>query len=109
VVGMGASDPHQVTSEAYGVPSLSPDGQTLLAVRDGVLYLIAVDGSAVTPITIPYEAYGGPSWSPDGDWIVFSLVLRAGVLAIARVRPDGSGLDQITHSGGSEEFPDWAP
>ncbi|MEP6469056.1 MAG: hypothetical protein ABJC24_04735 [Chloroflexota bacterium] len=114
-VGMDGSDPRQVTTEGYGMPSLSPDGQTLVAVRNEQLYLIAADGSSATPITIPEPAPAGdfwPSWSPDGDWIVFQMLSRThgpGVLAIARVRPDGSGLFQITDSASEESFPDWAP
>jgi Tol biopolymer transport system component len=114
-VGMDGSDPRQVTTEGYGMPNLSPDGQTLVAKRDGQLYLIAVDGSSATPITIPAATPVGafwPSWSPDGRWIVFQMLSRThgpGVLAIARVRPDGSGLFQITDSASEEAFPDWAP
>lgn len=115
-VGMDGSDPRQVTTEWYGMPSLSPDGQTLVAKRDGQLYLIAVDGSSATPIPIPDDATPvgdfWPSWSPDGNWIIFQMLGRThgpGVLAIARVRPDGSGLFQITDSASEEAFPDWAP
>lgn len=111
VVGTDGSDPQQVTSESYSAPSLSPDGQTLLASRDGVFYLIAVDGSSVTPITIleyTYEVHGA-SWSPDGSWIVFSLAMNPGRWDIARIRPDGTGLFTITTDVADEEFPDWAP
>jgi Tol biopolymer transport system component len=114
-VGMDGSEPRQVTTEGYGMPSLSPDGQTLVAVRDKQLYLIAADGSSASPITIPEPAPAGdfwPSWSPDGSWIVFQMLSRIhgpGVMAIARVRPDGSGLFQITDSASEEAFPDWAP
>jgi Tol biopolymer transport system component len=109
VVGMDGSDPRQVTSDAYGVPSLSPDGVRLLAVRDSTLSLIAIDGGSVTPIGITIGAWGVPSWFPDGSWVVFSLVTRSGSLAIARVHPDGRGLFQITNNPANEEFPDWAP
>jgi Tol biopolymer transport system component len=114
-VGMNGADPRQVTAEGYGMPSLSPDGQTLVAVRDKQLYLIAADGSSANPITIPEPAPAGdfwPSWSPDGSWIVFQMLSRKhgpGVMAIARVRPDGSGLFQITDSTSEESFPDWTP
>jgi Tol biopolymer transport system component len=116
VVGMDGSDPRQVTSGAYGVPSLSPDGQTLVASTSNVggkLYLIAVDGSSETPITIP-DATSihdfGPSWSPDGSWIVFPMQSDTfQAWAIARVRPDGSGLFQLTDSAADAAFPDWAP
>lgn len=110
VVGVDGSDPRRLTDETgYGVPSLSSDGRTLVAEREGRLQLIAVDGSSVRVIPSRERIGGGPSWSPDGSWIVFSLITRTQSLAIGRVRPDGSGLFQITHNPASEEFPDWAP
>jgi Tol biopolymer transport system component len=108
-----------VTSEPYGVPSLSPDGKSLVAVGEGVLYLIAADGSSVTRVTRPQGAAldngayprvaSAPSWSPDGSWIVFSFTDRGQEWNIARVRPDGSGFFQITTDAAQETFPDWAP
>jgi Tol biopolymer transport system component len=110
VVEMDGSVPKPVTDDAgYGVPSLSPDGRTLVAARDGRLYLIAIDGSSVQVIPSRERIWGGPRWSPDGKWIVFSLITRTQSLAIGRVHPDGSGLFQVTDSPASEEFPDWAP
>jgi Tol biopolymer transport system component len=111
VVGTDGSDPQQLTRESYWGPSLSPDGQALLAARNGLMYLIAVDGSSATAVQIPLNTRmdaGGPSWSPDGSWIVFSLFTddRGD---IARVRQDGTGLFQITHDPANEEFADWAP
>jgi Tol biopolymer transport system component len=112
VVGIDGADPTQVTTGDYGVPSLSPDGRTLLAVRDGKLYLIAVDGTSATPIVIPESPFMGdfgPSWSPDGSWIVLTANTHYRLNGIARVRPDGSGFFRITDSAVEEFFPDWAP
>jgi Tol biopolymer transport system component len=112
VVGIDGSDPTQVTSGDYGVPRLSPDGSTILALRDGTLYLVGVDGSSATPIFIPDSpTLGdfGPAWSPDGSWIVLSVGTPDGVNGLARVHPDGSGLFRITDSAVDEYFPDWAP
>jgi Tol biopolymer transport system component len=113
VVGMDGSDPQRVTGGAsvYSVPNLSPDDQTLVAVSYGHLYLIGVDGRSSTQITIPDATsigYFGPSWSPDGSWIVFQMITTTRA-AIARVRPDGSGLFLITDSAADQAFPDWAP
>jgi Tol biopolymer transport system component len=112
VVGMDGSDARLVTGNAYGAPSLSPDGQTLLASRSGSLYLIALDGSLATPIEIlntTMDAYE-PMWSPDGSGILFTLYADlSGGGDIARVRPDGTGLFQITHDPADEGAADWAP
>ena len=110
VVGMDGSDPHLVAPGMFSGLRLSPDGQTIVAERHGKLYLISVDGGSVTPLTIrntTLEAFG-PSWSPDGGWIVFSLGFYD-LGDIARARPDGSGLFQITHDPANEGFADWAP
>jgi Tol biopolymer transport system component len=114
VVGTDGSEPQQLTSGVYGygAPSLSPDGRTLVASRSGVLYTVAVDGTSATPITIlgpTFQRVSGGSWSPDGRWIVLSLATSSGEWNIVRVRPDGSGLVQITTDRADEEFADWAP
>jgi Tol biopolymer transport system component len=110
VVGVGGSDLRPVTSGTYGPPSLSPDGKTLLADDGGTIYLIAIDGGVVTPITIlgtTMDAFGA-SWSPDGTWVVFSLSTASGTADIARVRLDGTGLFRITNDPANEEMADWA-
>jgi serine/threonine protein kinase/Tol biopolymer transport system component len=45
-----------------------------------------------------------PAWSPDGDLITF---VNGG--DIYAIRPDGSGLRQLTDTVAIEESPDWAP
>jgi Tol biopolymer transport system component len=110
VVGVDGTNPRPVTSGTYGSPSLSPDGKTLLTDDGSSIYFIAIEGGAVTPITIlgtTMDAYGA-SWSPDGTWIVFSLSPRGGTADIARVRLDGTGLFRITNDPANEEMPDWA-
>lgn len=109
---MDGSDPTSVTARDYGVPSLSPDGKTLLALREGKLYLLDVDGASARPIFIPDSpplGDFGPAWSPDGSWIVLSVGTPDGVRGIARVHPDGTGFVVITDSAADEAFPDWAP
>jgi TolB protein len=49
-----------------------------------------------------------PSWSPNGKEIVFASN-RHGKSQIFAVRPDGTGLIQLTSDGGSNTSPDWAP
>jgi len=47
-----------------------------------------------------------PRWSPDGQWIVcFST--RSGPSELWKIRPDGSGLQQLTDEGGS--YFAWSP
>lgn len=50
-----------------------------------------------------------PRWSPDGQWIAF-LSDRSGKYEIWKVRPDGSGLAQMTNEPGREVIaPVWSP
>jgi len=49
----------------------------------------------------------GPGWSPDGTKIVFAKGQNGDVDAnIFTVNVDGTGLAQVTHTGGSQS-PDW--
>jgi Tol biopolymer transport system component len=106
VVGVAGGEPRKVGTG--GLPSLSPDGQTLVAVSHDNLELIAIDGNRVTPVIVSGLAFGVASWSPDGAWIVFTSGSNDHG-NIARVHSDGSGLFIITRNPANEEFADWAP
>ena len=44
VVDPDGGEPEQLTEGTYGIPRISPDGETILADHDGVLHLIPLDG-----------------------------------------------------------------
>jgi Tol biopolymer transport system component len=46
----------------------------------------------------------GPTFSPDGAWIAFTSI-RDGDNEIYAIRPDGTGLTQLT----TNTRPDWQP
>lgn len=49
-----------------------------------------------------------PRWSPDGNWIaMFST--RSGSLQIWKIRPDGSGLTQLTDRPNHTAYAVWSP
>jgi hypothetical protein len=108
VVDPDGGEPEPLTAETYGIPRISPDGETILTDHDGVLHLIPLEGGPSTPVALDGVAFGG-SWSPDGAWIVFSLAPAGGTADIYRARPDGSDLFQLTNDPAQEEFADWAP
>ena len=108
VVDPDGGEPEPLTAGTYGIPRISPDGETILTDHDGVLHLIPLEGGPSTPVELDGVAFGG-SWSPDGAWIVFSLAPPGGTADIYRARPDGSDLFQLTNDPAQEEFADWAP
>ena len=91
---------------------LSPDGQWIVFSRSGVqedLFLTRVDGSQYRRLTDDAFRDRGPSWSPDGQRIAFYSD-RSGAYEHWVIRPDGSGLEQLTRrQGGSSNFPVWSP
>jgi TolB protein len=84
------------------------------------LWIVHADGSNLREVNVkPAGACGGPNsdraaegctdpaWSPDGTKIVFSKGTNGDVDSnIYTVDVDGSGLTQLTHTGGSQS-PDW--
>jgi Tol biopolymer transport system component len=93
-----------------GAGAWAPDGQRLVLELANAgtasppyglaLYVINIDGTGMRRLT-PFRIHAGdhPDWSPDGTRILFRS--RADVVApgsqLYSVRPDGSGLKQLTH------------
>ena len=84
------------------------------------IWIVHADGTNLHQVNVqPSNACGGlnsdptadgcfgPGWSPDGTKIVFGKGQNGDVDAnIYTVNADGSGLTQVTHTGGSQS-PDW--
>ncbi len=52
----------------------------------------------------------GPEYTPDGAWIYFNTErFSPGSAQIARIRPDGTGLEQLTFDERVNWFPHVAP
>jgi Tol biopolymer transport system component len=91
---------------------VSPDGQWIVFSRSGVqedLFLTRFDGSQYRRLTDDPFRDRGPTWSPDGQRIAFYSD-RSGAYEHWTIRPDGSGLAQLTkRREGSSNFPVWSP
>jgi serine/threonine protein kinase len=115
------------TGQAEGPPSLiyqgarairscdvSPDGAWLVlraSFPQDDLLLVRSDGSGdVRQLTHGSDRYRTPQWSPDGSQILFSSN-RSGRYEAWTIRPDGSGLTQVTHLPGNQPvlYPFWSP
>ncbi|MCX6550427.1 MAG: hypothetical protein NTY02_05365 [Acidobacteria bacterium] len=96
--------------------TVSPDGTWILFARqiDGKLdlYRMRLDGSDLFQIThTPDWQEGGAQWMPDGKsiiyraWKIQDQGQRGMPMTIFTIKPDGTGLTQITHEAGTN----WAP
>ena len=92
-------------------PTVSPDGKRLLFVsnRGGTPQIYISDISGSTPKRITFEgSYNTtPVWSPKGDRIAFAGIV-GGRHQIFLIKPDGTGLTQLTNMGNNEE-PTFSP
>src|SRR4029077_15769292 len=73
------------------------------------IFIGRIDGTEVRQLTDDAYMDRGPRWSPDGKRIVF-YSNRSGKYEIWTVRPDGSGLEQLSFiSNAIPTEPLWSP
>ena len=51
----------------------------------------------------------GPEYSPDGAWIYYNTEQFTGHAQIARMRPDGTGVERLSHAPTVDWFPHLSP
>ncbi|WP_223692113.1 TolB family protein [Leifsonia poae] len=99
---------------------VSPDGSTLAYVRlepDGddwyaraTIHTVAVDGTGDRAVTTHPGPADGCEYDTTGRWIYFNTEqFERGRAQIARIRPDGTGLEQLTFDERVNWFPHLAP
>lgn len=124
-VPLAGGTARRVTADDGGMHFLhgvSPDGQRLGYVRltpDGdnwwasaTIHTVGVDGRGDVAVTTDPGPADGCEWTPDGEWIVFNteqFSTTPGHAQLARVRPDGTGLAQLTFDERVNWFPHVAP
>jgi Tol biopolymer transport system component len=97
----------------YTFFSLAPDEQSFVYLARGEpqqdLFVADRTGAPLKRLTDDAAQDIIPRWSPDGSWIAF-ISDRGGKYEIWKVRPDGTGLAQMTHEPGKEVIaPVWSP
>ncbi len=89
---------------------LEPDGDDMWARAD--VFTIPVGGGISTRLTDSPSPSDGAEYSPDGSWIYFNteqFSSAPGQAQIARMRVDGSEVQQLTFDDSVNWFPHWAP
>lgn len=89
---------------------LQPDGDDWWA--SATIHTMAAAGGDDRAVTTDPGPADGCEWTPDGAWILFNTEQfggGAGHAQIARVRDDGSELEQLTHDERVNWFPHAAP
>lgn len=99
---------------------VSPDGKTLSYVRldpvgddwwaSATIHEVFTDGTGDRSVTTHPGPADGPEYSPDGNWIYFNTEqFEKGRAQIARIRPDGTDIEQLTRDERVNWFPHLAP
>lgn len=85
----------------------APDMQSIVLLRNSevsddvfLLHLTDFTSDNITKTSRVY--HGWPVFSYDGRWVYYSS-MEGGTYSIYRIRPDGTGKQQLTHAGPAEE------
>jgi Tol biopolymer transport system component len=124
-VGIGGGTPRKVSNDHatpfhYYLHGISPDGRTLSYVAiEGMgphrrinMFTIPAAGGPdhrLSDVSYPND---GPEFSPDGRWIYFNSErdgTQPGHAQCYRMRPNGSGIEQLTHDERVNWFPHVSP
>jgi Tol biopolymer transport system component len=80
------------------------------------IYLLPLDGGALTPLKTDLNWTEYLDWSPDGTRLAFSVRMHPWTADpgdyhwdIATINVDGSGFTQLTDEPGWDNFPVWSP
>lgn len=88
-------------------PALSPDGASVAFIENAKLRLIpAAGGNPVDLVDDVTDQYG-PQFSFDGQWIYFTR--GSSGHTFWRIKPDGSGLVQVSEGSAMETMPSPSP
>ncbi|MFH0518123.1 amidohydrolase family protein [Streptomyces sp. M41] len=96
------------TAATGGSATLAPAGDRLVAEIQNVLWSLPRKGGTAVPLTAPGLEPTRPQFSPDGTLLVV-CAFRDGGFHLWTLRPDGSGLRQLTDGPWDDRGPAWSP
>jgi TolB protein len=112
IVNADGSGFHLITSgnSNNAFASFAPDGKHIVYRTTGQdvdgLRIMNLDDRTITVLTNEWDNF--PVWSPRGDLIAF--VHRSGAdFEVFTIRPDGTGLKQLTNTHGNDAHLAWSP
>jgi Tol biopolymer transport system component len=88
--------------------TVSPDRKTILADIQGLIYAIPFTGGAGKQLTTPMQEASHPDWSAKGGLVALQCY-AGGTFHIWTMKPDGTGLKQITTGHGDDREPRLSP
>ena len=91
-----------------GQAAVSPDGKTVLLDIQGLIYSMPMAGGKAKQLTQPLQEASHPDWSKSGD-VVALQCYAGGTFHIWIMKPDGTGLKQITFGHGDDREPRVSP
>ena len=88
--------------------TVSPDGKTVLADIQGLIYSMPIAGGKAKRLTDPLQEASHPDWSRTGDLVALQCY-AGGTFHIWTMKPDGTSLKQVTFGHGDDREPRISP
>ncbi|MBI1788121.1 MAG: PD40 domain-containing protein [Acidobacteria bacterium] len=108
---LGATKPARVVTVTEGTninATLSPDRKTILMDLQETLWSLPAAGGVAKRLTPPFLEAARPNWSPAGNLIAFQS-FKGGTFHIWLMKPDGTGVRQLTDGHGDDREPRFSP
>jgi Tol biopolymer transport system component/cytosine/adenosine deaminase-related metal-dependent hydrolase len=88
--------------------TLSPDHKTIILDLQETLWSLPISGGTAKRLTDPFLEPARPDWSAKGDLVAFQS-FKGGTFHIWLMKPDGTGIRQLTEGHGDDRDPRFSP